>query len=115
MVESTNQVLAFNLPQTSRELKDPKYEERAIINNVGVCCYGKLLNKSDLSVFKPKMIIGNKHESLLVYLDKHIMDLNKKGKACGGLGLALILAHGVSLYYSKSRKRGGGVIEKEIS
>ena len=102
----------FNLPPTSRHLKDTKFEERAIINNVAVCCYGKLMNISDQYLFQPKIIIGNKHESMLVFLDEHIMGLNRKGKLCAGLGLALMAGHALYKFNNPSRKRG--VVDMEI-
>lgn len=45
-VKSQPDIYAFNLPPTSRELKDPKFEERAVLEGVGVCVYGKINNLS---------------------------------------------------------------------
>lgn len=41
----------------------------------------------------PKVIMGNKHESFLLYLDKKIVETGQKNKTLALFGLGLIGAH----------------------
>lgn len=52
-----------------------------------------LRKTNDKYTFNPKLIIGNKHESLLVYLDEHLVNLGKKSRNFGALGLGLVFGH----------------------
>lgn len=51
----------------------------------------------------PEFIIGNQHESLLTFLDKHIISLSYKSKALTFAGVAIFAGHAV--YYHLLRPK----------
>lgn len=104
---------AFNLPPTQRTLKDPKYEERAILDGIGVCVYGQVKTIEGKKTMIPEIIMGNKHESILVYLDKKIVEAGKRGRMCFGAGVGLLGMHWVAFHLMMRKQRPGIVNEIE--
>lgn len=61
-IEAPNaEVLVFNLPVTSRQLKDGQFEERAVVDGVHTCVYGSIKKESATNrlIMSPEIIIGN--------------------------------------------------------
>ena len=92
-VNSGPTVYAFNLPLTQRELKDPTYEERAIMHGIGVCVYGKVKDVEGKKIVIPEILIGNKHESMLTYLDTSIVKMGTRGKILVAMGTMILGGH----------------------
>jgi hypothetical protein len=100
-----SEILVFNLPTTERTINDIKFEERAIMEGIKVCVYGKIKPETAKSkIFLiPEMIIGNQHESLLTYLDKHILSLNFRSRVLTAGGAIILAGHAVYYHFLKPK------------
>lgn len=59
----------------------------------------------------PELIIGNKHESILGYLDKELVSLAKKYKVLSAVGSALFIGH--AIYHHAYREKTEVELEME--
>lgn len=83
------------------------------MEGVPICTYGKLkidpISKK-YSVI-PELIIGNKHESILSFLDKELISLATKYKALSIVGSALFIGH--ALYHNAYKQKTEVELEME--
>ena len=75
-----------------------------------MCVYGTVKNIEGKPTIIPEIIIGNKHESMLTYLDQLIVRTGKRGKFLLSVGTGLLAAHWAIHQFNKPKTE----VEKEI-